>query len=96
MNNAGKFVLVLKHPVPSLNRLFAMHPFERLKEKKQTQRAFLSALEASGADLLTRTTFVQNTWLIASDMRKLSQTTAQNIFDSASNKSSALKEKNEL
>jgi hypothetical protein len=57
--------LTIKHPVPSLNKLFSMNPWQRKREKEQTQRAFMSALQASGAGLLTRITFARNTSLIA-------------------------------
>ena len=37
-------ILEVFYPVPSLNRLFAMHHWAREKEKKKTQDAVLSAL----------------------------------------------------
>lgn len=48
--------LVLKHPVPSLNKLFAMNPWQRKKEKQKTQVAFHGALlrsQATEDDYLT-------------------------------------------
>lgn len=87
--------IVVHHPVPSLNRLFNMTPFERRHEKKLTQLKFLSALEAIEADSLTLTTFVQNTSLIVSGMRGLSETTLQKIFVSPSNSSKSSAAKNE-
>ncbi len=35
--------LVVRHCVPSLNRLFAMNPWQRRREKLATQAAFASA-----------------------------------------------------
>lgn len=60
--------LVVRHPVPSLNRLFAMNPWQRRREKQLTQNAFAYALRDSGADYSILTTFAQNTLLIASNM----------------------------
>jgi hypothetical protein len=48
--------LVVRYPVPSLNKLFAMSHWERHQEKKRTQAAFASALQAIAADYLTPTT----------------------------------------
>lgn len=87
--------IVVRHPVPSLNRLFAMTPFDRQREKKKTQAAFLFALEAIGADSSTLTTFARNTSLIASGMRGLSETTLRKIFASPSNNSKSNAETNE-
>ena len=39
--------LVVRHSVPSLNRLFAMNPWQRRREKRAAQGAFASALSAS-------------------------------------------------
>lgn len=69
--------LSVLHPVPSLNALFAMNPWQRRKEKLATQRAFMSALQASGVDSLTLTTFVRSTLLIASGMPASSKMTVQ-------------------
>jgi len=55
-----QFTLVIRHPVPSLNRLFSMTHWSRQREKRKTQAALLSALSPTAADFLTRTTFVQN------------------------------------
>lgn len=60
--------LIVRHKVPSLNRLFAMNPWTRKKEKEQTQAAFMSALQASGADSSTLTTFARSISLIAAGM----------------------------
>jgi hypothetical protein len=57
--------LVVQHPVPSLNRLFAMNPWQRRREKIATQAAFASALSASGLDSAIRITFARNTSLTA-------------------------------
>ena len=67
--------LVVRHPVPSLNRLFAMNPWQRRREKLATQSAFASALSASGLDSAIQTTFARNTSLIASATRDSSRTT---------------------
>ena len=67
--------LVVRHPVPSLNRLFAMNPWQRRREKRATQGAFASALSASGLDSAIQTTFARNTSSIASATRGSSPTT---------------------
>lgn len=64
--------LTVRHKVPSLNRLFAMNPWQRKKEKEKTQTAFMSALRASGCDSVILTTFVRNTSSTASATRGLS------------------------
>jgi hypothetical protein len=81
--------LVVRHPVPSLNRLFAMNPWQRRREKLATQSAFASALSASGFDPAIRTTFVQNISLIASATRDSSRTTRRTALRSKSGKSAA-------
>lgn len=40
--SSKRIVLIVRHPVPSLNALFAMTHWERLREKKRTQAAFVS------------------------------------------------------
>ena len=67
--------LVVRHPVPSLNRLFAMNPWQRRREKLATQAAFASALSASALGSAIQTTFARNTSLIASATRDSSPTT---------------------
>lgn len=52
--------MVIYHTVPSLNRLFAMNHWQRRREKKATQAAFLSMLKASGADSSTTTICAQS------------------------------------
>ena len=79
--------LVVRHPVPSLNRLFAMNPWQRRREKLATQGAFASALSASGLDSVIQTTFARNTSLIASATRDSSRTTRQTASRSRSAKS---------
>jgi hypothetical protein len=67
--------LVVWRLVPSLNRLFAMNPWQRRREKLATQAAFASALSASALDSAIQTTFARNTSLIASATRASSRTT---------------------
>lgn len=67
---------VVRHPVPSLNKLFAMNPWRRRREKKSTQTAFAYALRDSGFDSSTLTMFARNTSSTAFATRVLSQTTA--------------------
>jgi len=81
--------LVVRHPVPSLNRLFAMNPWQRRREKLATQGAFASALSASGLDSAIRTTFARNTSLIASATRDSSRTTRLSSSPSKSARSAA-------
>ncbi len=45
----GEILLVVRHRLPSLNRLFAMNPWQRLAEKRKTQVAFHAALCESQA-----------------------------------------------
>lgn len=52
----GTLILIVKHPVPSLNRLFAMTQWQRHREKKATLDALLSGLRRSGEDSLILTT----------------------------------------
>lgn len=67
--------LVVRHPVPSLNRLFSMTPWDRHREKKATQAAFMFALSAFGNNSLTLTTFVRNSSLTVSAMLDSYETT---------------------
>jgi len=75
--NEGKpyLKLVVFHRVPSLNRLFAMNPWERREEKVRTQNAFMSSLQASGEGSAILTTFVRNISSTASDTPDSSETT---------------------
>jgi hypothetical protein len=44
--------LVVRHPVPSVNRLFAMNPWQRRREKQATQAAFAPCgMTAGGSQL---------------------------------------------
>lgn len=56
-----KIVLFVRHHTPSLNKLFAMNPWQRKREKEETQRAFVSALRAADVGSATLTTFARNT-----------------------------------
>ena len=49
-------MLIVQHPVPSLNRLFAMTQWQRHREKKDTLAALLSALHPSAEGSSTLTT----------------------------------------
>ena len=82
--------LVVRHPVPSLNRLFAMNPWQRRREKLATQGAFASALSASGLDSAIQTTFARNILSIASATRGSSPTTHRSASRSKSGKSVAV------
>ena len=88
--------LVVRHPVPSLNRLFAMNPWQRRREKRATQGAFASALSASGLDSAIRTTFARNTSLIASATPGSSRTIRWSASRSKSARSAAAALNNEL
>ena len=81
--------LVVRHPVPSLNRLFAMNPWQRRREKLATQAAFASALSASALDSAIQTTFARNTSLIASATRDSSRMTRRSLSRSKCAKSGA-------
>ena len=87
--------IVVRHPVPSLNRLFAMNPWQRRREKLATQAAFASALSASGLDSATQTTFARNTSLIASATRDSSRMTRRSSSRSRSARSGADEPSNE-
>jgi hypothetical protein len=78
--NTQPIKLVVRHAVPSLNRLFAMNPWQRLAEKRATQYAFMYALSVFGESSATRITFVQNTLSTASARRVLSVMTPQNTL----------------
>ena len=80
--------LVVLHPVPSLNRLFGLHPWSRLKEKRSTQAAFLSALSATAADCSTPTTSAQSGFLMRVGIPALSAT-----IDRKTSRSKWLREK---
>lgn len=69
--------LIIYHPVPSLNRLFGMNHWQRRREKKATQAAFLSMLKASGFDSWTTTICAASFSLTASATRSSSRTTRQ-------------------
>lgn len=66
--------IVVHHPVPSLNKLFGLHPWSRLKEKRTTQVAFLSALSAIAADYSTPTTSAPSGFLTRVGIPALSAT----------------------
>lgn len=65
MNTSNSITLVVAHPVPSLNTLFAMSHWGRKRERDKTQAALLSALSATATDSSTRTTSAQNTLSMA-------------------------------
>ncbi len=50
-----KIVLNVKYSVPSLNKLFAMNPWGRHRERKKAQAALLSALRDAGSVCSTLT-----------------------------------------
>lgn len=79
--------IVVRHPVPSLNRLFAMDPWQRRREKIATQCAFASALSASGAAFAIQITFARNTSWIAFVTPASSPTTRRSLSHSKSAKS---------
>jgi hypothetical protein len=66
------------YPVPSLNALFGMNRWQRLREKKRCHAAVFSSLRATGDGYLIRTTSVPNTsltrlgtpWVIDNDTPK--------------------------
>lgn len=55
----GTLLLIVKHPVPSLNTLFAMTQWQRHREKKATLDALLLGLRRSGEDSLILTTSLE-------------------------------------
>lgn len=79
----GTMVVVVKYPVPSLNKLFGMHPWSRYKEKRSTQAAFLSAFTASADALSIPTTAASSGWSIHSAISALSQTIDPKMLRSA-------------
>jgi hypothetical protein len=58
-----QLTLVVQHPLPSLNALFAMTHWQRHDLKHQIQLATLYALQAAAADSSMRTTLLPNTIL---------------------------------
>lgn len=76
--------LVVRHRVPSLNELFRMNPWQRRKEKQETQSAMLSAYGAFDHDFATRTIFAQNTLSTACDTLARFLTTAHKTSHSQS------------
>jgi hypothetical protein len=79
--------LVVRHPVPSLNKLFAMNPWQRRREKRDTQIEFVSVLLASELGSATLTTFAQNTSWTALGTRALSGMIDRKTSSSKSDKS---------
>lgn len=75
----GTLMLIVKHPVPSLNALFGMSHWQRVKEKKKIQIAFASALSACGIASSIQITFARNTMLTASDMQASYEMTRRTI-----------------
>ena len=61
--------MTLKIPgrLPSWNAILGMSRWQRLRLKHMIQAEFLSALRASAADSLTRTTSARSTMSIAAD-----------------------------
>lgn len=53
-------VLEVKYPVPTINRILEMNPWERFRERVAIQRAVLSALRLAAADSQTRTACMRN------------------------------------
>jgi len=53
----GTLTLIVHHPVPSLNALFAMTHWQRHREKRATLDALLSALSPSALDCSMPTTW---------------------------------------
>ena len=87
----GTLVLIIRHPVPSLNALFGMSHWQRVKEKKKIQIAFASALSACGVASSIQITFARNTMLTASDMAASYEMTRRTMsfLKSASERSKA-------
>jgi len=77
--------------VPSLNELFKMNHWGRLKEKKATQAAFMSALRHTVNGSLTQIIFAKNISSTASGMRVTSKMTGI-----ATSRSRLLKSKSSL
>ena len=67
------------HPVPSLNKLFAMGHWQRKKEKEATQRAVLSALQVAESGFSTQTTLPPSILSTACDTLASYMTTARQI-----------------
>jgi len=83
--------LVIRHPVPSLNRLFAMNHWARQKEKQKTQQWFYSALcesQVTEDDYSTLITLREaaSIFLIAVNMHNSSRTTGRKTSPSKSAK----------
>lgn len=58
------FCLEVDGRLPSWNEILGMEQWARYKFKGELAQDFLSALQRSGADCSTRTTFAKNTMLI--------------------------------
>lgn len=63
----------------SLNALFAMNHWQRMKEKKRIQAAFISALQSAGSGYSIQTTASESTQSIASAMLECFQTTVRKM-----------------
>lgn len=67
-NPSSKLILTVYHKVPSLNRLFSIGAMGRLREKRATQSAILSALLLTESENAIPTIFVANTSSMPSDI----------------------------
>ena len=74
--------LEVKGVPPSLNALFAMNPWGRMRAKKKIQAEFISALRSLGNDSSIQITSSQNITLIVSDIVDLFQTTVKKMSQS--------------
>jgi len=70
-----KIVLIIRHPVPTINALFAMTHWGRHRERKKTQDAFACGWSVSGDGSLTPITWLPSGSSTVSAMRATSQTT---------------------
>lgn len=86
-------LLVIRHPVPSLNALFGMQHWQRVKEKKATQAAFLSALRALDAELSTQTICAGSTRWTASAIQEFCETIERQKSSSLQRKKRSLEKK---
>lgn len=90
--------LVVYHNLPGTNRILAMNPWQRARERLLTQCAVLCALKATAADSLTEMEFGSNTLSTLCDelesytmTRRRSSTTKSNSTTSPANGSNAPK-----
>lgn len=64
------FRLVIPYKTPTLNFLFKLNHWQRMKHRRHCQDVFMSALRAAAKDSPTLKVYVENMSSTLSDMRK--------------------------